>query len=1215
MIIQDLFSKDINRNINGVVKVSQDDEASISQELSEYVVTRELQRHFSDFFENYSAAIDAPTDRIGVWISGFFGSGKSHFLKMLSYLLANREIAGIRPIDYFEGKIEDLPVYAKMKRACDIPTEAILFNIDDKASQWKEGDTAKTALLRAFARVFYEHRGFEGSNLRTAQLEEHIDLQGKTNEFRAAFERISGESWLESRGRADFFEDDVADALQEALGWSEQQARNQAGALLDDAAIAPEDLVDEIAAYVDKQAAQNDGQFRLLFMVDEVGQFIGSDVNLMLNLQTLVEDLGARCGGKVWVMVTSQEAIDEVTKVAGNDFSKIQGRFNTRLSLSSSSVDEVIKRRVLDKTDVAHDLLEREYDIKAPVLKNLFSFEGESRSDLIGYRSAQDFQESYPFVGYQFMLMRDVLKQIRVHGNSGKHLSGGERSMLSGFQESAQAVQAGEVGTLVPLWRFYDSFAEFLEHDIRQVIDRCQRAAEDAAGIEVFDVAVLKTLFLIRYINDIKPTEGNIAILLVENMDVDKVALRQRVADSLARLVRQNYVGQTDKTYQFLTNEEQDISREIRETQVDSANVVARINKIIFDDIFTQPKVRVGAADYPFDRYVDDTRHGQVAGGMKLEIVTLANALSSQEDEALAMRSQGQALVRLSNEGDYYEVLENAAKITAYVNTQKVPQLPESKQAIIRKKQKEANAADAQARQLIERAIVNATVAVAGRVEDVRATSAKDKLEKTLTLLANVVYSKANLIGAPIGGEADIVDILRGKDNRQDGLAGTGGGNQEADACVEQYLQAQSLQHVPTSLTDVQKQFQKAPYGWREQDISACCARLAFDKKAEFKRAGVTLELTDSKLPTYLLRRSEWERVSVIKREKADEVLVKRVLDVLKDMELEGTAPADEDGLASYAVEQLEAKLEWARGLLANEYAKAKYPGRDQLVDAIAAFNGVLESKGDRIALFNAIAKADDDLVDAADDLRDLAGFFPNQQRIYNDALALADLMENEQEQPKADVKAMEALASVRNVLAMAKPYREIGNLNKHIATVSNAHAKLVAARKTQLLEDLKAACEAIEAYASDKPAAAAVLQRLATVEANRREQINAAGTIETLDAQAFHLNQLRDEQYKAIDDAVDAAEEKAKREAAAAATKRTHVDERTGDKVTTMRVPTQAPAAPAAPKPTREKTLNRADVCPSHRLRSEADVDRYVSDIREKLLAALKEADYVRLG
>ena len=116
MVIRDLFIKDINRSINGVIKVSQSDEESIRQELSEYVVTRELQRHFAYFFENYETALDIPTDKIGVWISGFFGSGKSHFLKMLSYLLANKVVGGRAAIDYFDGKLEDEMVYSKMRR-------------------------------------------------------------------------------------------------------------------------------------------------------------------------------------------------------------------------------------------------------------------------------------------------------------------------------------------------------------------------------------------------------------------------------------------------------------------------------------------------------------------------------------------------------------------------------------------------------------------------------------------------------------------------------------------------------------------------------------------------------------------------------------------------------------------------------------------------------------------------------------------------------------------------------------------------------------------------------------------------------------------------------------------------------------------------------------------------------------------------------------------
>ena len=191
MIIKDLFSKDINRSINGVIKVSQNDEASIRQELSEYVVTRELQRHFAAFFENYEEALDVPTDKIGVWISGFFGSGKSHFLKMLSYLLANNEVAGKRAIDYFDGKLQDTLVYSKMRRCADVPTETILFNIDSKGGQWKTGDTAKTALLRAFERVFYENLGFFGEDLKLAKLEQFIDQQSFDPETAARLKALT----------------------------------------------------------------------------------------------------------------------------------------------------------------------------------------------------------------------------------------------------------------------------------------------------------------------------------------------------------------------------------------------------------------------------------------------------------------------------------------------------------------------------------------------------------------------------------------------------------------------------------------------------------------------------------------------------------------------------------------------------------------------------------------------------------------------------------------------------------------------------------------------------------------------------------------------------------------------------------------------------------------------------------------------------------------
>ena len=131
-----------------------------------------------------------------------------------------------------------------------------------------------------------------------------------------------------------------------------------------------------------------------MFMIDEVGQYIGSDGSLMLNLQTIVEEIGSKCGGRVWVIVTSQEAIDSITKISGDDFSKIQGRFNTRLSLSSSSVDEVIKKRILAKTDNAANMLAINYNKNNAVLKNLFTFH-DAVLDLKGYTSEYDFIETY----------------------------------------------------------------------------------------------------------------------------------------------------------------------------------------------------------------------------------------------------------------------------------------------------------------------------------------------------------------------------------------------------------------------------------------------------------------------------------------------------------------------------------------------------------------------------------------------------------------------------------------------------------------------------------------------------------------------------------------------------------------------------------------------------------------------------------------------------
>ena len=197
---------------------------------------------------------------------------------------------------------------------------------------------------------------------------------------------------------------------------------------------------------------------RIVFLVDEIGQFIGQDTHLMLSLQTITENLGTACGGRAWVVVTSQEDIDailgEVRASKANDFSKIQGRFKTRLSLSSGNVDEVIQKRLLAKTEPARAALTQVYADSADILKNQLSFSNVGMS-FKPFADAPDFSAVYPFAPYQFQLVQKVFEAIRRHGVTGLHLARGERSMLDAFQSAATQLGEQSTGVLVPLYRFY----------------------------------------------------------------------------------------------------------------------------------------------------------------------------------------------------------------------------------------------------------------------------------------------------------------------------------------------------------------------------------------------------------------------------------------------------------------------------------------------------------------------------------------------------------------------------------------------------------------------------------------------------------------------------------------------------------------------------------------------------------------------------------------
>lgn len=295
------------------------------------------------------------------------------------------------------------------------------------------------------------------------------------------------------------------------------------------------------------------------------------------------------------------------------------------------------------------------------------------------HENGAEFSATFPFVPYQFIIIQKVLVEIRKHGNSGKHLSGGERSMLSGFQEAAK-LQEKDENAVVPFSLFYDTVHTFLESPIRRVIDRSQTAADKHAGLEQRDVSVLKLLYLLRYIDDIKTNIDNVAILMVDDIRTDKINLRREIAMSLERLVAQNYVARNGDNYSFLTDEEQDIAIDIRNTTVDSQAIVASIGQTIFSEIYPSKKYKYNKYDFAYDQYIDETLVGAATGGVRLRFVSVASDYyNAPEAKKLIMDSQAnnETIVLLSSTVQYFEELETAAKIRKYYQTkERVPVCP-----------------------------------------------------------------------------------------------------------------------------------------------------------------------------------------------------------------------------------------------------------------------------------------------------------------------------------------------------------------------------------------------------------------------------------------------------------------------------------------------------------------------------------------------------------
>lgn len=1046
MLIKEMFEKEIDRDIQGVIIVGQSEAENVAQELDEYVVTKELQKHFADFFSAYKKGIVGTTPKMGVWISGFFGSGKSHFLKILSYLLANKTVGDRKAIDYFvdDKKIVDQMVLADMKLAADTDTDVVLFNIDSKSDSNSKQN--KDAIVNVFLKVFNEMQGFCGAMPFLADLERKLTEEGQYNEFKQKFEEVYGEAWEDSRQDFDFIQDDVVEVLTGMDFMSEAAARNWCEKAAEPYQISIEDFAKRVKAYIDRKGNNH----HVVFLVDEIGQYIGEDSKLMLNLQTVTEELGKECMGKAWVIVTSQQDIDSVTKVKGNDFSKIQGRFDTRLSLSSANVDEVIKKRILEKKETPAQTLRLLYGQKTTIIKNLITFNDGVEKKL--YADENDFACVYPFVPYQFNLLASVLTSIRTHGASGKHLSEGERSMLAMFKESAMEYKECEAGTIIPFHAFYDALENFLDHSHRGVIIRAYE--NDMINPEhkekVFAVDVLKVLFMIKYVDKVVVANiDNITSLMASNIDDDRIALKEKVEDALKVLMRQNLVQKNGDIYVFLTDEEQEINREIESQSVEMAEIINKVSEMIFEDIFTDKKYKYpafnGRYSFNFNQIVDDRPYKSTQNfDIGVRILTPASDYGTDETTLRMVSGQGrEVLVVLPDDRAFMDEIQRYLKIEKFLrlNTSSALSKYESIKEAKRLEMRERNA---NAKLFLTESLKDAVIYVNGDRAQISAKEVSTRISEALGRLVKTVYHKLDYIDAAMG-EDDIRKLLKTSNQITLNLEGGTEPNIHALDDVLQYIAGNSRMHVKTSMKSIKDRFMKAPYGFVEDDVQWLVAKLFKRGDLSFSVNGASVTMMNKdveEIINYITKKAFVEKLMMEERVRVADKDKKVVRDVLKELFHTSSPSDDEDAVMNFFISFVN-KLITELRVMKKDYEKAKYPGLKVIEEGIRIMSDIVQIQSP-VEFFQTVSKKQDDLLDFAEDYEPIKAFFAGEQKgIFDKALLYLDKYDDSKTYI-VDAELENVVDAIRTIVKKDKPFADIPKLPELLKQFTDVYSKVL---------------------------------------------------------------------------------------------------------------------------------------------------------------------------
>lgn len=624
--------------------------------------------------------------------------------------------------------------------------------------------------------------------------------------------------------------------------------------------------------------------------------------------------------------------------------------------------------------------------------------------------------------------------------------------MLAMFKESAMEYKECEAGTIIPFHAFYDALENFLDHSHRGVIIRAYE--NDMINPEhkekVFAVDVLKVLFMIKYVDKVVVANiDNITSLMASNIDDDRIALKEKVEDALKVLMRQNLVQKNGDIYVFLTDEEQEINREIESQSVEMAEIINKVSEMIFEDIFTDKKYKYpafnGRYSFNFNQIVDDRPYKSTQNfDIGVRILTPASDYGTDETTLRMVSGQGrEVLVVLPDDRAFMDEIQRYLKIEKFLrlNTSSALSKYESIKEAKRLEMRERNA---NAKLFLTESLKDAVIYVNGDRAQISAKEVSTRISEALGRLVKTVYHKLDYIDAAMG-EDDIRKLLKTSNQITLNLEGGTEPNIHALDDVLQYIAGNSRMHVKTSMKSIKDRFMKAPYGFVEDDVQWLVAKLFKRGDLSFSVNGASVTMMNKdveEIINYITKKAFVEKLMMEERVRVADKDKKVVRDVLKELFHTSSPSDDEDAVMNFFISFVN-KLITELRVMKKDYEKAKYPGLKVIEEGIRIMSDIVQIQSP-VEFFQTVSKKQDDLLDFAEDYEPIKAFFAGEQKgIFDKALLYLDKYDDSKTYI-VDAELENVVDAIRTIVKKDKPFADIPKLPELLKQFTDVYSKVL---------------------------------------------------------------------------------------------------------------------------------------------------------------------------